>query len=658
MSRDSLNSLSDLELHRKLVQSGFPNIPVTETTRPVLLEKLRKHTLSSADKRRRRSNKYVVYSDEPQDPPPPYPYPPYTAPANGIENNNDSDLGRPALGSSFGQRYNYNDDSEPNPLHLSPSKMYAPPPVLASNYDSDGLNCSPHALGKERLIGKERLPCPMPSYSSLDSYGKPGGKVKLSDGGVVNRLLSFRDATIQRKFNYPKVAMPAQGTRVPPRTARLNRFAFADLKSFFRNPDIRPYIIPQVLIMLFVIFLTIISVLYVSKRFDQSPLDKSVLKYTLCNPNDLQLSSDRVNCIGPDALKHALDMSEELIRHLNERARLHHCQDDSLSPSLMVSDFLSQLISSSKAVAANIHGYLAATKYLIDQNPQLMVQMVDGSAEGPYFELSQPSLPLKCIVLKKVARFFTLIGTMVLVVLAVLLVYFAVVLYRVRQKEALQAVDQFTNDIIVELIYQNLQSESPEVIIGQLQEKLLPAAKRRSKHLTAWNKALKQLEKNDSRVLFGMVNRDGKMLRTIAWKRTLDKKDAGLVKKWQSPAFDNSNKIANPPTPCLKIRHMFDASEVDNANLKQAIMESIIEKVGPRCKICDMQLDVQSCCVYLRCASEEDAGTIHDEINGWWFDRRLISIKFLRLERYLSRFPVPSAEPLYFHPSEAAKTHS
>lgn len=33
------------------------------------------------------------------------------------------------------------------------------------------------------------------------------------------------------------------------------------------------------------------------------------------------------------------------------------------------------------------------------------------------------------------------------------------------------------------------------------------------------------------------------------------------------------------------------------------------------------------------------AGMVHDLVNGWWFDGRLVSIKFLRLERYLSRFP-------------------
>ncbi|XP_017125399.1 inner nuclear membrane protein Man1 [Drosophila elegans] len=650
MSTESLNSLSDKELHRKLIQSGFPSTPVTETTRAVLIEKLRKH--ARADKLKKRSSKYVLYSKE-QSESPPYPqYPQFHAPqppvyANGLDNNNDLEMSRSS--SVFNRSFDENDSS---PLQLSASKMYAPPPVVASNYDGD---CSPHSLG---LNGKYRQQCSMPyAIDTSNNYGKPSGKMKISDGGVVNRLLSFRDTTIQRKFNYS--TPPA--SRIPPRNERLARFALSDIRSFFRNPDIRPSIIPKVLISLFLIFLTIITVLYVGKRFEQSPIDKTALKYTLCNPNELQLLSERANCIAKDSLRGALELSEVLYRHLNERARLHHCQDGSVSPTLEIGEFVREMVSSPKTHRGNLHNNLLAAKYLIAENPQWSIQEVDASnqiGKGSYFELSEPNLPLKCVIWKKMTRFFTVIGTLILIVVGFLVVYFAVVIYRVKQKEAMLAVDQFSKDIINELIYLSSQSESPEVIISQLQEKFLPA-KKRSKHLSSWNRALKQLEKSDSRVLFGMVNRDGKAMRTIAWNRNLDKKDPGLVKKWQSPAFDNSNKIANPPTPCLKIRHMFDSSEVDQANLKQSIVESIIEKVGSRCKICDVQLDIQSCCVYIRCASEEDAGMIHNEINGWWFDKRLISIKFLRLERYLSRFPKPSAEPLYFHTSEAANnTHS
>uniref|UniRef100_A0A182STE9 Uncharacterized protein n=1 Tax=Anopheles maculatus TaxID=74869 RepID=A0A182STE9_9DIPT len=96
---------------------------------------------------------------------------------------------------------------------------------------------------------------------------------------------------------------------------------------------------------------------------------------------------------------------------------------------------------------------------------------------------------------------------------------------------------------------------------------------------------------------------------------------------------------------------MFDKYEVNDPNLKTIVQDAILEKVGGRCKIYDIQLDRSSCCVYVRCASAKDAGIVHDEINGWWFDNRLVSIKFLRLERYLQRFPRSLAGPACLKPS-------
>lgn len=239
-----------------------------------------------------------------------------------------------------------------------------------------------------------------------------------------------------------------------------------------------------------------------------------------------------------------------------------------------------------------------------------------------------------------------------------------------------------------------------EVIINHLRDKLLTINRRRS-HLRAWNDALQRLEANDSRIHFGTILKNGELFRTMKWTEICPSSPSSMSstplsspmipnalhntcnasftgngphfyhhssldhqqqqqlqypyastnvgmstpvrryrkKEWQSPAFDNVNNTFEPPTPCLKIRHMFDSTEVHQSDLKQSIIIAILEKVGPMCRINDIQLDLQSCCVYIRCASEADAGVVHREINGWWFDNRLVSIKFLRLQRYLTRFP-------------------
>ncbi|XP_030380606.1 inner nuclear membrane protein Man1 [Scaptodrosophila lebanonensis] len=656
MSTESLNHLSDVELHRKLLQHGFPSTPVTETTRPILIRKLKKHVKNEKLKKRKSSN-YVVYSndmhnrntssawDQPSFPMKQSVY------GNVLENNNGL------------RNYNKNlDNSEELGPTILTTRMYAPPPVVASDYDSDGDPIN--SASKYRNICP--IPCPI---DTSNSYAKPNSITSSSDGGVVNRLLSFRDTTIQRKFN-PRgpytVHVSKNHTRTDSVTAR--RLGMSDLRDFFKKPELNQYTIPQVLIAALLIFLAIIIVLYISKKSDQNLLDQTVVKYKLCGPNDVDvpLVSDQIMCIGSDMLKSALQITEALFKFLNERARQHHCLNGNLSPVIEMSEFIMQLSGESRTHIPSLQSKLIAAKYLITQNPQWMikiikpsdttVEQIPSSLSYLSFEMMQPNLPLRCIISKKLARFFTIIGSIIVILGSCLAIYYAVSTYRKIKKERLFAAEKLSREIISELIYSSSQSENSEVTINQLQEKLLPQGKR-SKYLHTWNRAVKIIEETENHVLFGMVIRNGEKLRTMAWNGNVDNREIGVTKKWHSPAFDNTNKITKPPTSCLKIRHMIEPAEVDNPNLKQQIVDAIFEKVGSRCKICDIQLDTQSCCVYLRCGSEADAGIVHSEINGWWFDKRLISIKFLRLERYLSRFPKSNTEPTYFPPSDIA-THN
>lgn len=41
----------------------------------------------------------------------------------------------------------------------------------------------------------------------------------------------------------------------------------------------------------------------------------------------------------------------------------------------------------------------------------------------------------------------------------------------------------------------------------------------------------------------------------------------------------------------------------------------------------------------MKCATSLDAGIIHEEMNGWWLDAGLVTVKFLRQDKYHQRFP-------------------
>ncbi|XP_017866917.1 PREDICTED: inner nuclear membrane protein Man1 [Drosophila arizonae] len=634
---ENLNSLTDIEIQRKLQQFGYANTPVTETTRPILIKKLMKH-IKKEKLQRVKVNNYVLYYNDKQNT---HPAIPIQENPNIIDKEHENNKINTRLSSSLTHRNDAN-ESMGKSSRLS---MYAPPPLITSHYENEN---EPHSLSihsRKPIYPAEK---PAPYYKIYD-------KSNNCDGGVVNRLLSFRDASIKKKIMF-KDGYSTHSSKTLMGNGIIQKLLSFDLRSFLKKPDASQYIIPPVLIGSLFIFLALISVLYTAKKFDLSPITQTDIKYTICNMNDIDLrgSAQKVKCISEDQFNKALYICKELFGYLNERARLHHCISEDHSATLEMNDFKKALSRNTEIQNGNLHNKLLATQYLIAQNPQWMIKTIVSTYNSTEptisFELIEPNLPLKCLILKKMTRFFTVIGLVILTIAGFFLIYFLSSLYRMKQKESLQLTEQFKKDIINELMYHSTHSENSEIIINQLQDKLLPPHNR-SKVMSAWNKALQQLEANDTRVLFGMIVRNGEQLRTITLNKNIGNKDFSTSKKWQSSAFDNSNKIVNPPTSCLKIRHMFDASEIKEPNLKQLIVESIFEKVGPNCNICDIQLDTQSCCVYIRCASEADAGIVHNEINGWWFDKRLISIKFLRLERYLSRFPKSLSNSLYLKSS-------
>lgn len=323
-------------------------------------------------------------------------------------------------------------------------------------------------------------------------------------------------------------------------------------------------------------------------------------------------------------------------------------------------------------------------------------------SQSNYFAIVKPRLPASCYLYNKLQSVFAIIGWIVVIALVVFVVVFITRFIRghvqTRRERVTNMVEEIKN-VLMEKAYDpdTACTDAASVVINHLRDKLIPPTER-SKMESVWNAAIKAIE-SDSRVQFSVATRNGEDYRVMRWIDTVSPMSQsahnfasntlsastssnssnlsgttsnnipsasypslrscstfnyGNVKKWQSPAFDKSNKIKDPPTECLKIRQMFDKHESSNPNLKQIIQDAILEKVAhTTCKIYDLQLDKQTCCVYVRCASAKDAGIIHDEVNGWWFDSRLVSIKFLRLDRYLNRFPNAASGPTCLKPSNS-----
>ncbi|XP_056430237.1 inner nuclear membrane protein Man1 [Hyla sarda] len=167
----------------------------------------------------------------------------------------------------------------------------------------------------------------------------------------------------------------------------------------------------------------------------------------------------------------------------------------------------------------------------------------------------------------------------------------------------------------------------------------------RKKMKKVWERAVEFLATNESR-----VHTETRYIRGAyvpAWKwiqpSSCEKPSVIPSKVWQGQAFhlDKRNSPPNSLTPCLKIRNMFDPVMEIGDLWHLAIQEAILEKCSDNEGIVHIAVDKNSRegCVYVKCLSPDYAGKAFKALHGSWFDGKLVTVKYLRLDRYHHRFP-------------------
>uniref|UniRef100_G1Q435 LEM domain containing 3 n=2 Tax=Myotis lucifugus TaxID=59463 RepID=G1Q435_MYOLU len=173
---------------------------------------------------------------------------------------------------------------------------------------------------------------------------------------------------------------------------------------------------------------------------------------------------------------------------------------------------------------------------------------------------------------------------------------------------------------------------------------ILPHDRKRMKKI--WDRAVDFLAANESRVRTETRRIGGADFLVWRWIQPSASCDKILVipsKVWQGQAFhlDRRNSPPNSLTPCLKIRNMFDPVMEIGDQWHLAIQEAILEKCSDNDGIVHIAVDKNSRegCVYVKCLSPEYAGKAFKALHGSWFDGKLVTVKYLRLDRYHHRFP-------------------
>lgn len=746
LEMDNLDRLSDDELRVRLLQYGFANLPITQTTRKTLIKKLRNHLAQTSSNLRQTTSLATRYSSAEED-------------SDNVNSKKADSVKtrrtRMSVSGSPGGINVVNQHIMPPPLFTSlsqPISKTTPPlkilnrsginssggkkssvfvsPVIINDSDDDDIDLrrgQSRAFHNNSSRKTSHRTISTDLYTTLDSSQRALNGTNGNDQDDVDdsnttseytkRLMQFREGNIQRQSSNMRNrsiytnkrssdfqpvsendivfhAEPSMELTEPP-------LALA-IKNFIQRLDaaygFKQTFVPMVLVTFLIVFFLLIIFAYFSiSPSIENILNPSTTLYLACGQG--QESDASYACIEEQNLESALTVLKFIAPELQARALAQRCGDKSKSISSIMcvkdiwhflSDNQPQNHFSGLDVIKDVHNI----EYLVDRNKQWGIQNVDANGapislddvlklrahQAECFTIPKPKLPITCTIYNKIQTFFFIIGS-----LAILSIIFFVVrkfyqfILQVKEKRR-QQVDQIIREICSTLMEKTKhEKENAAVVLNHLRDKIISASKR--SELANWQEAISYLEKNDSRVHFCLETINGEDIKVIRWIEDVKTSPSGIgsqatpqqvqqqqrfsnsrysqqtdgrsyatLKKWMGSAFDKSNKIKDPPTNCLKIRQMFERYEVNNANLQTIIQDTILHKLRDKnCKIYDIQLDMKTCCVYVKCASCADAGIVHEEMNGWWLDAGLVVVKFLKQDKYHQRFPssINACTPLH-----------
>lgn len=307
-----------------------------------------------------------------------------------------------------------------------------------------------------------------------------------------------------------------------------------------------------------------------------------------------------------------------------------------------------------KILGKNLDEENKKAKELIVLNPQWNIRALDkdGNAVNNttdiHFLEADPNLGLVARIWRSLEKILYGLVLLLCCVGVMILAFLSWRYHRNRMEKEQKCVFELVEKII-DLVKDNYElhqdnSRHPEFIpVSHVRDQLLPP-KQRQNLRPRWEKAVKFIEANESRIRIENQSVQGEEF--LVWRWLPACSNGG--KYWQGQAFGENNAAAGSggslpysPTPCLKIRNMFDAEMETDEDWELNVQDAILEKCKGIKGILHIFVDSNSKegCVYMKCNSCETAYQVYKSLHGWWFDGRLVTVKYLRLELYHNKFP-------------------
>jgi len=112
--------------------------------------------------------------------------------------------------------------------------------------------------------------------------------------------------------------------------------------------------------------------------------------------------------------------------------------------------------------------------------------------------------------------------------------------------------------------------------------------------------------------------------------------------EWQGSAFNLNRNVSaptDPPTSCLKIRYMFDPLNLEHNWISDLHTDILTKCSGARILHIAVDRESREGVVYIKTMSSDDAGIVFNCLHGQWYKKQLVTVKYLRRDRYHQRFP-------------------
>ncbi|KAI6170871.1 Inner nuclear membrane protein Man1 [Aphelenchoides bicaudatus] len=190
---------------------------------------------------------------------------------------------------------------------------------------------------------------------------------------------------------------------------------------------------------------------------------------------------------------------------------------------------------------------------------------------------------------------------------------------------------------LVDRIADRVRSAGDSGIAEQhLRDNLLPPTRRTAQDLELWLAAVQFINNMDSR-----IRSESRLIKGVecnVWIWVNAASDA--IGGWQGPVERISPRASNTPskalTRCLKMRGLVDERPEYDGEIRREVY-SMLHPARPSHFAINHQQNDPS--VYLMFTEYSDAKAAFDIFHAQWFRGNLVSVKYVREERYAERFP-------------------